>query len=173
MNNNTRLKIILVPATLADVGAASMIANRLAGIDYNFFSLDKPIGSLRILEFTWNSNFDIELWDICGADSYKTGLPAVAFMDATGMVIVSGDVPRTLLERNNGFFGSSDFPILWFVDENTYRYSAQEMALSGLNLMKVHFGGASEEIISVEFNNWIGKVLTYLNAKQHHSQHHY
>lgn len=162
MAHNTRLKIILAPSSANDVGVASTIANRLAGIEYHFLNLAEPIGTLRILEFTWNSKYDIELWDVCGADTYKDGLPPIAFMETTGFVIVSGDVPRTLIERNNSFFGSPDFPILWFVDENTYRYSATESALSGLNLMKVNFSSPNEETVLLEFNNWIGRVLQYL-----------
>lgn len=159
-----RLKILLAPGTPADIGTTSTIANRLGGIEYNFLDLEKPLGNLRILEFAWGGLYDVELWDVCGAHNYDEGMPPVCFMESSGMVVVSGEVPREILARNAGFFGSSDFPILWFVNEHTYRYSALETSISGLNITKAHFGGPTEEIVSSEFNAWLSKVLNYLHV---------
>lgn len=121
MSSGPRLKLLLAPGCETDIETSSTVANRLAGLEYQFLRLDKPKGNLRILEFSWNNSCDVELWDICGAHSYVEGLPPICFMDAAGMVIVAGDVPKTLIEANNGFFCSSDFPIIWFVNESSYR----------------------------------------------------
>ncbi|KAI1307619.1 hypothetical protein HDE_00736 [Halotydeus destructor] len=162
----TKLKLVIVAASAPYIGQASTIANRLAGIEYIYLNMEKPIGCVRVVDFLWNNAYTIEIWDICGAQNYyQDGLPPIVLMESSGLMIVSHEVPRDLLQKNSTLFNSPQFPVLWLVDESNYRFSNAEHSLNSLNITKVHYGSPKEEIIPSEFNMWLSKVIAYLSNR--------
>ena len=62
------------------------------------------------------------------------------------------------IEKNNGYFGSKDYPMMWFVNDHKYQSSPLEQALQPWNITKVYFSEPEDPIIPSEFNHWLSKV---------------
>ena len=158
-----KLKLIVCPGSEVESADSVVITNKLAGLEYNHVSFDSDHlhTSLRILEFNWNT-VDIELWNLCGASEYQFLLPTPCIMESSGLILVSNEAPVNFIEKNNGYFGSKDYPMMWFVNDHKYQSSPLEQALQPWNITKVYFSEPEDPIIPSEFNHWLSKVTNYL-----------
>ena len=197
------LKLLLVPATEEEVIDSIIISNRLSGHEYppSLFTSDQshsdqedeehkpgPVpdqsfsslftssvsSPLRILETTINS-LDVQVWNLFRATEYKKShVPLICLMGSCGLIIVSHEPPIDFLERNNSFFSSIDFPILWFFNKNKVSGSQEqkrqliqrEASLSQLNVTKVTYSSPEEAVIGAEFSHWIMKVHSYISGNR-------
>ena len=160
------LKILLVACSPEEVSDAVRISNVLAGIQYkNLDVAEQRFSRLRILEFSWNG-LDIELWCLHGAPEYRDALPSVTLMDACGLVLVSALPPIDFIQRNNSFFYSMEFPILWLTNEQLGRQMHMESSLQTLNVTKVVVTSPDEAALASEFNHWLIRVKSYLSGNR-------
>ena len=163
------LKLLMVPCSEEEVADCVRISNLLSGIEFKLLDLaHHRFSRLRIQEFTWN-NLDIELWCLYGASDYQDALPDITMMDACGLILVSTSPPLEFLQRNNAFFYSMDFPILWITNEQLRKASAThlESSIQALNVTKVAVEAVDEDsLITSEFNHWLIKVNAYLSRNR-------
>lgn len=160
-----RLKFLLVPASRAEVADSINISNKLAGIEYKYFDPSESICSnLRMLEFHWN-NTQIELWNFVGVDTYNGHIPAVCFMDSSGLIIISNEAPIELIQKNNDLFNSEAFPVLWLANDNYYKSKVDERVLGDWNVELVRYSSPNDGLIVTEFSNWLTSVQLYLNRR--------
>lgn len=160
-----RLKFLLAPASRAEVADSINISNKLAGIEYKYFDPSESISSnLRVLDFYWNAT-QIELWNFVGVESYNGHIPAVSFMDSSGLIIVSNEAPINLIQKNNDLFNSEAFPVLWLANDNYYKSKIDERVLSDWNVELVRYTSTNDGLIASEFSNWLTSVHLYLNRR--------
>lgn len=170
MNINPSIKILLIACSEEEASDSVIISNKLAGIEYNYFNpFESNLSKLRILEFTWNS-MDIELWNYILSDGNMMHdladetLPAICFMDACGLILISNEPPVNFIQRNNSFFFSMDFPILWIANEKYTRGNPLESSLQSLNLTKILVKSPDDSAITGEFNQLLMRVSSYLSG---------
>ena len=168
MNIHSSIKILIVASSDEEVSDSIAIANKLAGIDYNYFEpWQLKSSNLRILEFTWNGT-DIELWNVLPVDFdfNEETLPAVCFMDACGLIILSNEPPVNFIQKNNSYFYSMEFPILWFTNENFSRTNSLESSLQSLNVTKAAIKSPNDSNVAIEFNQLLNRVTSYLELSR-------
>lgn len=162
------LKILLVACSEEEVSDAVKISNLLSGIEYKILDPgEQRFSRLRVLEFAWNG-VDIELWCLHGAPDYRESLPAVTLMDSCGLILVSSSPPVDFIQRNNSFFFSIDFPIMWITNEQMGKQSHIESSLQTMNVTKVAVTSADDSLITSEFNHWLIRVKSYLSGTRNH-----
>ena len=160
-----RMKFLLAPASRAEVSDSINISNKLAGIEYKYFDPSEATSSnLRILDFNWNAT-QIELWNFSGVEVYDRNIPAVCFMDSSGLIIVSNEAPIDLIQRNNDLFNSEAFPVLWLANDNYYKTKGDEGVLGDWNVELVRYSSPNDALITTEFNSWLSTVNLYLSQR--------
>lgn len=158
----------MVACSEEEVSDTVRISNVLSGIEYKILDPGQDRYSrLRVLEFSWNG-VDIELWCLYGAPDYRESLPAVTLMDSCGLILVSSSPPVDFIQRNNSFFYSMDFPIMWITSEQSGKPSHMESSLQTLNVTKVPVNSPDEALIPGEFNHWLIRVKSYLSGNRNH-----
>lgn len=154
----------MVACSEEEVSDTVKISNVLSGIEYKILDPgEQRYSRLRILEFGWNG-VDIELWCLYGAPDYREALPSVTLMDACGLILVSSPPPVDFIQRNNSFFYSMEFPILWITNEQLGKQGHRESSLQTLNVTKVAVTSPDEPVIPSEFNHWLITVKSYLSG---------
>jgi hypothetical protein len=160
------LKILMVSCSEEDVSDTVRISNILAGIEYKILDPgEQRFSRLRILEFAWNG-MDIELWCLYGAPDYREALPSVTLMDSCGLILVSIPPPIDFIQRNNSFFYSMEFPIMWITNDQLPKQTHRESSLQTLNVTKVAVTSADDSLIPSEFNQWLITVKSYLSGNR-------
>lgn len=166
VNIYSSIKILIVACTEEEISDSIVIANKLAGIDYNYFEpWQLKSSNLRILEFTWN-NTDIEMWNILPVDFdfNSETLPPISLMDACGLILLSNNPPIDFIRKNNSYFNSMEFPILWFTTDT--RTNSLESSLHSLNVSKVTIKSPNDSVVPVEFNQLLNRIRTYIELSR-------
>lgn len=164
MATDSSIKIVIVANSTEEVNDCIEIANKLAGVEYNYFHVDEVKSSnLRILEFLWNTD-EIQLWNVLPFhfDLNTEALPAVCLMNAYGLIVLSNEAPIQFLQRNNNSFFSMDFPILWITNESLSRANPLEASLQALNVSKVTIKSPADSNIITEFNQLLNRIRHYI-----------
>ena len=67
-------------------------------------------------------------------------------VDRVPGIQMSNEAPVNFIEKNNGYFGSKDYPMMWFVNDHKYQSSPLEQALQPWNITKVYFSEPEDPI---------------------------
>jgi len=148
--SSQRLKILVTGTTSENIEECIKLVDRLAGIDHRS---QRTFSPLRILEISLKNGYEVEIWNLLKP---LIPVPEICLHEAHGLVLLSYDLPRNLVDRNKPNLLKADFPILWMVTERTSRYNP---TLSGFNVHQLLYSVSDEESLQNELINWISKEV--------------